>query len=390
MRSSHLLLSGLAVVVLSALPLTASAQLQDLISSINGDSGFESNAQTRYFNRLDCGFEQQAGSGGTTGTGGTGGTGASGGVGGAGGIGGAGGGVGGVGGMTAAAFLSPKGSPEETTFEIRLDNTGGAIREVYLWVGGQESMCNIAENRNQTNARCAEVAGNPRSVGSNFLVSGLTLQDLLDATAGSTEIVTCESSGLTGTPYEIYLFRDQAPGGTDVDAANYGVASFRVDVESPERPQVNTTPQRQTNFNITWSNPDPPDNLQLWDFYWSFSDDPATAQRLNITAAQNNTSQTIPSTAINPPQGLGVGETAYVFVTAIDQAFVSDAQTQANISEFSSAVEVTNVLVGGFCDATGDCSGCSAGTLSLSGTDAGGTLAWLLGLLGVVVRRRRR
>jgi hypothetical protein len=379
----HFFIATLAFATLTFFPLRASAQLQDLITSINGDNGFESNAQTRYFNRLDCGFDQQEGSGGTTGAGGTGGIGGVGGMGGT-------GGVGGAGGMTAAAFASPKGSPEETTFEIRLDNTGGSVREVYLWVGGQESNCNIPENRNQTNARCAEIAGNPRSVGNNSLVSGLTLQNLLDARAGSTDIVTCESSGLTGTPYEIFVFRNTAPGGTEVDPSNYGVATFRVDVEAPAVVDVNTNPQRQNNFNITWSNPDPPDELQLYNFYWSFDDDPATAERLSITTDQTRTSQSIPASAINPPVGLDAGQTAYIFVTALDQAFVSDPQSQSNISAFSSPVEVTNVVVGGFCDATDDCSGCSASPLSLSGTGAGGTLVWLLGLTGIVAWRRRR
>ena len=377
MRFCRILVPGLAIAVVGAFPFVASAQLSDLISSINGDGGFESNDQTRYFNRLDCGYEQQEGSGGSTGTGG---------VGGAGGV----GGEGGDGGTTAAAFASPKGSPEETTFEIRLDSAGGAVSEVYLWVGGQDSMCNIASNRELTTARCAELAGNPRSVGTNLLISGLTLQNLVNAQAGGSEIVTCDSSGLTGTPYEIFVFRNQAPGSSDVDASSYGIADFRVDVASPAVVDVNTSAQSQTNFNITWSNPDPPDDIQEYDFYWSFSDDPSTAERLNITTDQTLTSQTIAASSINPPEGLALGESAYIFVTALDQAFVSDPPAQSNISEFSSAVPVTNAAVGGFCDATDDCSGCSAGPLSLSGAHAGSTLAWLLGLLGVIVWRRRR
>lgn len=372
--------------ILGGFPLTASAQLTDLISSINGDAGFESNDQGRYFNRLDCGYEQQEGSGGSTGTGGVGGSGGVGGVGGVGGL----GGVGGVGGSAAAAFASSKGSPEETTFQIRLDSTGGAVSEVYLWVGGQDSMCNLASNRELTTARCAEISGNPRSVGTNLLVSGLTLQNLLNAQSGSSEIVTCDSSGLRGTPYEIFVFRNQAPGSSDVDASSYGIADFLVDVEPPAVVNVSTSPQSQTNFDITWSNPDPPDDIQLYDFYWSFSDDPSTAERLNITTDQTRTSQTISSSSINPPDGLALGDTAYIFVTALDQAFISNPQAQSNISEFSSAVPVTNVAVGGFCDATGDCSGCSAGPLSLSGTHVGGTLVWLLALVGAIVVWRRR
>lgn len=296
--------------------------------------------------------------------------------------------------MTAAGLTSLKGSPEETTFQIRLDPSGGPADEVWLWVGGQDAGCNQVEARNQTQGLCAEVPGNPQSVGQNDLVSGptdnpLTLQDLLDASAGDTQIVTCESSGLTGTPYEIYVFRG-APGGTDVDPSNYGTAPFRVDVEAPATVSVNTSLQRQTNFEITWSNPDPPDDIQLYDFYWSFSDDPSTAERLNITQEQNRTSQTIASTAINPPDGLAVGDTAFIFVTALDQAFVSNPQTQSNISQFSSAVPVTNVAVGGYCDISGDCTGCSASPMTLWGQGAS-AMPWVLGLLfGVILIWRQR
>jgi hypothetical protein len=341
----------------------------DLISSINGDGDFASNTQTRYFNRLDCGFDQQGSS-----TGGTGGTGGAGGMGGAAG---GGGGTGGAGGSL--AFASQKGSPQATTFQIRLDNSAGAVSEVFLWVGGQDSKCNEATSRNQTNARCAEIAGNPRVVGSNFLVSDLTLQDLLNAEAGSTPIVTCDSSGLQGTPYEIYVFRNQAPGGTDVDPSSYGIAEFRVDVQAPNKPNVDTTPQRQTNFDISWATPDPPDLIQFWNFYVSDSSDPSTADSLGITTPTGTYSQTISSTEL----GLSPGETAYIFVSAFDQAFVSDPPSQSNESQLSSPVMVTNVAVTGFCDATGDCSGCSVSPMILSdGRPSEGL--WLFGLLLVV------
>lgn len=372
MRFRRALLS-LVVGVLGAFPLTASAQFTDLISAINGDSGFESNTQTRYFNRLNCGLPQQ---GETSATGGTGGGGGAGGTGGTGGLGGAGG--------SSLAFASPKGSPQETTFQMRLDNSGGSISQVFLWVGGQEANCQMPENRNQTTARCAEIAGNPYVVGSNLLVDGLTLQDLLNARAGDTQIVTCESSGLTGTPYEIYAFRNTAPGGTEVDPNNYGIAEFRVDVEPPAPPNVNTTPQSQTNFNISWANPDPPDLIQQWSFYASYGEnaDPGSAEPLGITAGTSSFSRTISAQDL----ALSLGESAFVYVAAYDQAFVSpsNVQEQANLSELSSAVPVTYVEVGGFCDVTDDCSGCSVSPMILpTGQPSAGL--WLLGLLLAVL-----
>jgi hypothetical protein len=357
-----LLFLGWLTGALLALAPTAFAQAVDRISSINGDSGFASDEQTRYFNREDCGL------GGAGGTGGTGGTGAV-------------GGSGGTGGSQAA----PKADPSETTFEIRLDNTGGALSTVFLWVGKQNAQCNLASNRNETMGTCAELSGNPRSVGSNFLVSGLTLQDLLDARAGGTEIVTCESSGLTGTPYEIFGFRNQDPGAGDVEASAYGIAEFYVDVEPPNPPLISTDPQRQATFNITWGDPDPPDLIQRWSFLFSDTDDPLTAAPLGITASLNERSQTISAATL----GLAAGGSGYIFMTAFDQAFVSN-ELGGNESEVSEGVMVTNVEVTGVCDATGECSGCSASPMSLAG--GSGQIAWVLALLllvACVVRRRR-
>jgi hypothetical protein len=183
---------------------------------------------------------------------------------------------------------------------------------------------------------------------------------------------------LQGTPYEIFVFRNTAPGGQPVDPSNYGIAPFYVDVQAPNRPNVNTSPQRQTNFNISWSNPDPPDLIQLWSFYVSDTDDPSTADPLGITAPTAALSQTISAQQL----GLSPGESAYVFVAAYDQAFVSNAnvEAQANLSELSAPVPVSYVEVGGFCDATGDCSGCAASPMILAdGRPSQGL--WLMGLL---------
>jgi MYXO-CTERM domain-containing protein len=376
MKDRFLLLVSLLAAGVAFGPNDALAQepLADLIVSINGDTDFESDNQFRYFNSRDCGVD---------GAGGTGGSGGAGGVGGAAGMGGAGGsaGTGGAGGISPAV----QKSPETTTFEIRLQESG-SVNEVYLWVGGQNAACNLQANRNETMGTCGEVTGNPRSVGSNFTVSGLTLQDLVDARSGDTQIVTCDS-GLRGTPYEIFAFRNQAPGSGDVAESDYGIAKFTVDVQPPNQPIVDTTPQRQSNFGITWSDPDPADDIQIWRFWFSSTDDPATATQLSITAPLNARSQTIAATTL----GLGLGESGFVYVNAFDQAFVSDPFL-ANEGPLSEGVMVTNVEVSGFCDVSGQCEGCSVSHVSFADPRGPGAVGWMLGLLLILagVWRRRR
>jgi hypothetical protein len=366
----------------------ASAQLVDRISEIGGDNAFESDSQTRYFNREHCGL---GGSSGTGGVGGAGGVGGFGGVGGDDGVGGVGGDVGiggaggeaGAGGAAAPALFATK-SPETTDFEIRLDNTAGSVREVFLWVGAEGANCNLFTNRNETQGICAELSGNPKVVGQDFLVSDLFLQDLINARAGTNQIVSCESSGLTGTPYEIYAFRDQAFSGMDVPPENYGVAAFRVDVAPPAAPRVSTNPQEQTNFQIAWSDPDPPDLIQLWNFYSSRSSDPSTAMPLGITANLTARSQTIPASAL----GLTPEDpSAFVFMTAIDQAFVSNALEQGNEGELSDPVPVTLTAVEGVC---GDsCGGCAVAPMAFGLETALSALTVFLLALWLRARVRR-
>jgi hypothetical protein len=347
------------------------AQIVDRISSINGED-FQGNDQKRIFNRSDCGLDPEGG------TGGTGGSALDGGVGGAGGTGGTGG---------AAAATAPKGSPEETFFDIRLGDSGGAISSVYLWVGTGGAKCESLEERNGTQGNCAEMSGNPQQVGTNFLVSGLTLQNLIDASSGFSDIVSCASSGLTGTPYKIFAFRNEPPSG-DVPATNYGVTEFYVDVVSPAPPLVNTTPQEASTFTISWANPNPPDDIQAWLAYVSDVDDPSTADPVGspINLASRDVSFRADQLGLSE-----AGDTAYVFVQAYDQAFVSDS-LGGNQSALSEGVEVTFVNTVGFCDSTGDCTGCSASPMNLASTHGPGGIVWMLGLLASIafVGRRRR
>jgi hypothetical protein len=382
MKDRFLFLVSLMAALLAFAPATFAQPATDLITAINGDNGFQSDAQFRYFDRDNCGLVGAGGGGGTggdVGTGGaggaagTGGTAGAGGDAGAGGAAGTGGGAAGTGGAAAAVL---KGSPSETTFQIRLGGTG-SVNTVWLWVGGENAQCNLLANRNKDLGICAEmIAGNPRSVGSDFLISGITLQELLDARAGDTQIVTCETSGLTGTPYEIFAFRTSAPGAGDVDPSMYGITELFVDVEPPNQPRLNTTPQEASTFTISWGDPDPPDLIQAWKFFVSDVNDPSTATDLGITASLTSRSQSISSAQL----GLETGETAYVFMNAFDQAFVSD-DLGGNEGELSAGVMLTSVQVVGFCDATGDCSGCSVSPVSLAHGGGPSPIAWVLGLL---------
>ena len=330
---------------------TAHAQASDLIISINGDDGFLSADARRYFNRGHCGLDD--GSGGTGGAGGDGAT----------------GGVGGDSGVTTAA--TQKDDPSEVTFTIRLNEDAG---EAYLWVGAQGAMCNVLANRNETQGICAEIPGNPRQVGQDNLISGLTLQDLLDARAGANQIVTCDSSGLAGTPFEIFAFRNDAFAGTD--AESYGIAEFSVDVTAPNAPNVDTTPQQQANFTISWSQPDPPDDIQSWELFSSDTEDAATATSLGITTTRPDARSLSVSADL---LGLAEGESAFVFAAAYDSAFVSDP-FGGNRSELSDGVQVTAVPVAGYCDISGQCGGCSVSPMTLRGGTPG-SVSWILMLV---------
>ncbi|MEM7434988.1 MAG: hypothetical protein AAF436_07535, partial [Myxococcota bacterium] len=282
-------------------------------------------------------------------------------------------------------------SPETTPFVIRLGGTE-SVTEVYLWVGGENGECQRNEARNETNGTCGEIAGNPRSVGTDRQVGlgsgadALTLQNVIDAASGATNIVSCETSGLQGTPYEIFAFRNQAPGAMDVDPSGFGVTSFRVDVQPPNLPLINTTPQRQSTFRLSWGDPDPADLIQTWQFFFSTTDDPETATRLGISANTADRSQSIAASTL----GLADGETGYIFMTAFDQAFVSERTTGGNESDLSPSVEVTNISTAGFCDLSGECAGCSASRVTI-GEGSPGPVLWMLGLLiGMACFRRLR
>jgi hypothetical protein len=343
----------------------------DRISSIDGDSGFLDDSQDRIFNRLHCGLED--GAGGSGGGGGATGGGGAGGAGGAGGGGGTGGG-GGAGGATAAFAL--KQDPSEVTFEIRLAASSTAS-DVWLWVGKDGANCQDLTERDDTKGLCAEMARNPQRVALNETVTNLVLQDLLDPIAGGSPIATCDSSGISGTKYQIFVFRE-APS-SDIGPEKYGVAEFWIDVENPAPPSVNTNEQQQSTFTVRWSTPDPPDNIQAWELWYS-TPSSSTPQKTNATTtAPDDKELSITAAEL----GLSEGESATLYAKNYDQAFISDP-FGGNQSELSDGVPVVATQVVGYCDVSGDCSGCSVSPMALN-AGGPGSLVWVFGLVFAAV-----
>ncbi|MBW2686998.1 MAG: hypothetical protein JRE19_13945 [Deltaproteobacteria bacterium] len=140
---------------------------------------------------------------------------------------------------------------DSTTYQLRLSTEAGtAVSQVYLWAGKQNGECNLNANRTDITANCREITGNPRTLEPDSLLSGLTLQELID-----TEIATCDSSGLEGTPYEVFAFRNTDPGSTDVPESDYGISHLTIDVRhfaSHNRRDATQRSQRHQRRHLDW------------------------------------------------------------------------------------------------------------------------------------------
>lgn len=297
---------------------TSFAQGLDLITTVNGES-FISDTQTRYFNQANC------------------------------------------------------DNPAAVTFEERIaTDLGTTVSQVYLWAGGQNSQCEIETNRTDiTGDRCQPVAdGAAQTVDPNNLISNLTLGDLVD-----TGLVDCSNTALQGQPYELYGFRNEPPGSVTVPPEGFGIAAFVVDVTPPDPPNVTNdtdTPALGQSFVLEWSQPT--DDIQLYRFYQNDLDDPVTAQIIEgVTGAQNATSQGFTATQL----GLGLGDSAYLYATAVDMASV--VLGEGNEGDKSVGWKVEAAETSGFCDATGTCTGCSVSPMTLAGGEPG-SITWIFGL----------
>ena len=270
------------------------------------------------------------------------------------------------------------GVPDSTTYQLRLSTEAGtSVSQVYLWVGKQNGECNLNDNRTDITANCREMAGNPRTLEPDSLLSGLTLQELID-----TEVATCESSGLEGTPYEVFAFRNADPGSTNVPESEYGISHLTIDVTPPN--QVNVTNGDTLvgqNFVISWTRPT--DQIEFYRFYCSDDDDPDTAMLMSVTAGENATSQTISAAQLGV-EGCDA-TTTYLYLSAVDKAFQIASQGIGNEGPLSRSTQVNVEATSGFCtEENGYCSGCSVSPMVLANGQPGSGI-WLLGLVFAVV-----
>ncbi|MGB3051598.1 MAG: hypothetical protein WBB42_11405, partial [Polyangiales bacterium] len=128
MRTRLLFLLALGASLTAFGPTTFAQASVDLITTIN-DEGFLSDTQERFFNAVNC------------------------------------------------------ADPAGTSFQDRIvTSPGTSVTQVYLWVGGQNSECNLEANRTDITAnRCRPVlAEAAQTVDANNLLNGLTLADLTD------------------------------------------------------------------------------------------------------------------------------------------------------------------------------------------------------------------
>ena len=255
----------------------------------------------------------------------------------------------------------------------------------YLWAGIQNGGCELETNRNaQTADRCQPIAGNPQTIGDNATFSNLTLDALV-----ATGIVDCQNTALEGTPYEIYTFRNEDPGGNDVAAEGFGVAPFTVDVTPPDELNITSSLfQEGSQFSIGWSIPTDSVSIAEYRLYAADTDDPQAALAGGTVATtQQSGARSISVSAAS--LGLAPGDEVFLFATAVDNA--SFIIGDGNEGPLSVSTRGVAAQTNGFCDDPNvDCSGCSVSPFVLSdGRPSSGL--WVIGLVfAIVVGRRLR
>jgi len=265
-------------------------------------------------------------------------------------------------------------NPASVFYDVTLFN-GDSVTSAYMWAGIQNGGCEDEANRMNTSERCRVLASSPRTVGDNATVVDLTLQELIDTT-----IVDCANSALEGQPYEIYSFRNEAPGANTVPPEGYGIASFVVDVVPPDELTITSgAEQVGSTFTVSWESPTDSNSIAQYKLYRNDDPDSATATDTGFTADQNAKSVSVSAAAL----GLGTGDSTFLFVSAVD--FAAMRVGDGNEGPVSEATMVTAAETGGFCsDPTVDCSGCSVSPMMLAnGQPSSGV--WLFGLIFAIV-----
>lgn len=277
-------------------------------------------------------------------------------------------------------------APSTVTSVFRVSNVPAGITFLDAWIGDSTVDCSTTTARQTGDQRqCTHLVGSDPDIDLDSEIT-LTLEEMLDPDDSA-----CDVSTAAGRTQLLWLF---ALGSQETTAAvtnaQYGYVSFTVDPKAPTTPAPNDTmvsgdetitvgwgvgSEQNLRYNVyvdtsvgactdtgMWMAGDPP---------------PGDPTREELTT--NSVGLSATST------GLAIGQSALVYVTALDR---SD-----NESNLSTAVCITRVETVGFCDAlaaggeecTNTCAATLPGTRSASG-------ALLLGLAGLalVVRRRTR
>jgi len=267
--------------------------------------------------------------------------------------------------------------PANTEYILTLANFDG-VREAFLWVGGQQDNCQSSENRNDNIPPiCAPLADSQsRVLGPNGNITELPLQELLD-----TGVVNCENGATTGEAYELYAFRNTAPGTTDVTGDGYGVAAFKVDVVPPLQLTITNLPEVEgSSFTLSWNSPVDDENVPQYRVYRSDTGNPEDVGDTPIaTTGQGSNSITISAGSLQ----LEDGAATFLLVSAVDNAATNVGD--GNEGPLSEPTRVIGAATFGFCDDPNvDCSGCSVSPLRRPDGQPGSGL-WVVGLVFAIV-----
>ncbi len=264
-----------------------------------------------------------------------------------------------------------------TDYILTLTNFDGVI-EAFLWAGGQQDNCQRSENRNDNVPPiCAPLADSQsRVVIEDGNIPNLPLQELLD-----TGVVSCENGATTGQAYELYAFRNTAPGTTDVTGDGYGVAAFKIDVVPPQQLTMTNEPELEgSSFTLKWNSPADDENVPQYRVYRSDTGNPEDAGATPIaTTGQGSNDINISAESLN----LEEGQETFLLVSAVDNAATNVGD--GNEGPLSEPTRVSSAATFGFCDDPSvDCSGCSVSPLRRPDGQPGSWL-WVMGLVFAVV-----
>jgi hypothetical protein len=271
---------------------------------------------------------------------------------------------------------------------FRVTNIPSNITLLDAWIGDNTVDCSTTEARQTGMGRtCVHLTGVDPNVIAPAADVTLTLEEMLDPDETR---AACNLSTATGVTQRLWFF---ALGSTEttaaVTAAQYGHIEFTIDPNAPATPAPNQTMvSGDETISVSWDI-GAEQNLR-YNVYVDTSAGacsggdagmgmpgnlPPTREGLTTNSVGLSTSSL----------GLTVGQSALVYVSAVDRA--------DNESDPSSAVCITRVETVGFCDALEDggeaCTNTCAATLPGTRSASGALLFGLAGL-ALVVRRRTR